>query len=159
MFMSNPPELFQLETEMSLTSVATLGLLWLFFFFSKPRLLPTVARWMFSLPEKRYDICCFHSWSFFFCFFFLRAHHVSGRYSSDAVWYTHIHSAWYFIGSQCVGAPFLSCIINPKSFLFNLVRFNSSYLNKDYLKRKKKIPSRKAVKVSLEFFFPPWCSF
>lgn len=81
---------------------------------------------------------------------------MSGRYSSDAVWYTHIHSAWYFIGSQCVGAPFLSCIINPKSFLFNLVRFNSSYLNKDYLKRKtKKIPSRKAIKVSLGFFFPP----
>lgn len=76
-----------------------------FFFFLIPASSPPLLVECFPCRKKGTTSAAFTAEVFFVLFFFLRAHHVSGRYSSDAVWYTHIHSAWYFIGSQCVGAP------------------------------------------------------
>lgn len=125
-----------------------------FFFSSSPRLLPTVARWMFSLPEKGTTSAAFTTEVFFFLFFKSTSCEWSLQQRCSLV---HAYPLCMVLYRESVcWSPYLSCIINPKSFLFNLVRLNSSYLNKDYLKRKKDSFKRS---YKSPFRIPPPCSF
>lgn len=152
MFLSNPLELFQRETEISLNRVDTVILLWLFFF---SNLFPTIARWKFSLLEKGTTFAASQQ-NFYFIFYSFVFKSTSCEWLlQQQCSVVHAYPLCIVLYLEIVSwSPYLSCIINPKSFFLFYFFFypwlNSCYPNKDYLKN--------IIFLQEKLFFPR-CSF
>lgn len=126
LFVKSSESFFQDEIQMSLKHCFTFDL------FSVSRLLPTIAHWMLSSPKNGTTTTDFLTEGGFWFFLFFSK-------STSCKWLLQQRCSLVHAYPLCMVLKWksvywsldLSCIINIKSFLFNLVGLNYCYWNKE----------------------------